>query len=65
MADINETLDLADPALYVHDDIEMIFYSLRESTPVHWNPPRIEPGFWSVTRHADCMRVQKDTESFS
>lgn len=38
---------------------------MRDEYPLVWNEPASEPGFWSVTRHADCVRIQKDTENFS
>jgi cytochrome P450 len=57
-------VDLADPTLHVEDRVNEVFRTLRAHHPVVWNESRNEPGFWSVTRHADCIRVQKDFHSF-
>lgn len=43
-----------------------MFRALRRHDPVHWQPePAPNAGFWSVTRHADVLRVSKDTETFT
>ncbi|MFG1653250.1 cytochrome P450 [Micromonospora sp. NPDC049275] len=42
-----------------------LFKQLRDHDPVHWNADGVEPGFWSVTRYEDYLRVQKDPTSFS
>ncbi len=42
------------------------FARLREAAPVCWHPePGDLPGFWTVTRHADVMRVNGDPAVFS
>jgi len=42
------------------------FAKLREEAPVAWNDePGERPGFWSVTRYDDVMRVNSDYETFS
>ncbi len=39
---------------------------LREHEPVHWNEePAPNSGFWSITRHADIVRVTRDEATFS
>lgn len=57
--------DLANPQTFADDGFHAIFRHLREHDPVHWNHQGSEPGFWSVTRHADCVRVLKDPGTFS
>jgi len=58
-------VDLADPRVHADAGIHRVFRQLRDDDPVHWNPQRTEPGFWSVTRYEDCVAVQKDTGTFS
>jgi len=42
------------------------FDTLRREAPVHWNPePAPNSGFWSITRHADIVAVDRDPETFS
>ena len=42
------------------------FAKLRAEAPVAWNEePGERPGFWSVTRYDDVMRVNSDYETFS
>jgi cytochrome P450 len=42
------------------------FARLRAQAPVAWNEERDDrPGFWSVTRYDDVMRVNADYETFS
>ncbi|MDX6741134.1 cytochrome P450 [Actinocorallia sp. A-T 12471] len=43
-----------------------MFHTLRHEDPVHWQPePEPNSGFWSVTRHADIARVDRDAETFT
>ncbi len=42
------------------------FDYLRQHAPVHWNPePAPNHGFWSLTRHADVLAVDRDPVTFS
>jgi len=59
-------IDLTDVGLHADGDrVHEVFHHLREHEPLHWNAAHTEPGFWSVTRYDDCVRVQKDPASFS
>ncbi len=43
-----------------------LFDELRAHEPLHWNPePAPNRGFWSLTRHADVVRVVRDAQTFS
>ena len=42
-----------------------MFTVLRAEDPVHWTPEADGPGFWSITKHADLQRINRDHESFS
>ncbi|HYJ76670.1 MAG TPA: hypothetical protein VEV65_13775, partial [Kineosporiaceae bacterium] len=57
---------LADPDTFVAGPPYELFARLRAQEPVAWTPE--EPphhGFWSVTRHADIVRVGRDWQTFS
>lgn len=41
-----------------------IYTRLREHEPLHWNDEPNGPGFWSVTRYHDVVKVVSDPESF-
>lgn len=58
-------IDLADPAFFAEQDYHALFAVMREHAPLHWNPEGLEPGFWSLTRYADCAMALKDSETFS
>lgn len=60
-----DLVDLADPAFFAEHDVTAYFRRLRAESPLHWNPEGTEPGFWSITRYEDCVRVQKDPATFS
>ncbi|KAB2364420.1 cytochrome P450 [Actinomadura montaniterrae] len=43
-----------------------MFDALRRTEPVHWNPESDGgSGFWSLTRHADVVAVDRDQERFT
>lgn len=42
-----------------------MFTTLRREDPVHWTDEPEGPGFWSITKHADLVAVNRDTEGFS
>lgn len=61
---------LTDIALFSQGQPWDLYRTLREAAPVAWTPERWPdgsggPGFWSVTRHADVMRVNGDPAAFS
>jgi cytochrome P450 len=58
-------VDLARPELYRALDLQAIFTDLRREHGVFWHGAKSHAGFWSVTRHADAVRVYRDTDTFS
>ncbi|WP_374385373.1 cytochrome P450 [Streptomyces sp. D2-8] len=43
-----------------------MFHTLRHEDPVHWQPEEApNSGFWSLTRHRDIVRVDRDAETFT
>jgi cytochrome P450 len=68
----NEPLPLADVNLADLDNFTdgvtpwRMFHTLRHEDPVHWQPEETpNSGFWSVTRHADIARVDRDADTFT
>ncbi|CAM5508134.1 Cytochrome P450 OS=Streptomyces alboniger OX=132473 GN=CP975_00330 PE=3 SV=1 [Streptomyces alboniger] len=61
-----DTVDLADPATFADHDLSGFWRRLRDTRPVHWNPPTAErSGFWVLSRHEDIMAVHRDDENFT
>ena len=57
-------VDLTDSSAYVPGVPHDYFASLRRKGVV-WQDEANGPGFWAVTRHADCVVVNRDNELFS
>ncbi len=60
------SLDLSNLDNFVDGPPWATFDQLRAEAPVHWNPePAPNHGFWSITRHADVLTVDRDDITFS
>ncbi|MCC5579751.1 cytochrome P450 [Microtetraspora sp. AC03309] len=62
-----EDVDLADNDKFLDGDTPWrMFDVLREQAPVHWQDEGEHgSGFWSLTRHADIVRVDRDAATFT
>lgn len=58
-------IDLSNPFLYRQGRWASYFERLRNEAPVHYQPNSAFGPFWSVTRHADIIAVDKNHEVFS
>ncbi|MBJ8344482.1 cytochrome P450 [Antrihabitans sp. YC2-6] len=58
-------IDLSNPFLYRQGRWKSYFERVRNEAPVHYQPNSPFGPFWSITRHADIMAVDKNHESFS
>src|SRR3954463_10039134 len=59
-------VELWNPDLFKQGPPLAEFAKLRATAPVAWNDePGERPGFWSLTRYDDVMRVNADYETFS
>jgi cytochrome P450 len=59
-------VDLTDLDAFEAGTAWALFDVLRADDPLHWNgEPAPCHGFWSVTRHADVVRVIRDAQAFS
>ncbi len=57
--------DVSDPRLYRDDAWHEPFARLRRDDPVHYHPDSAYGPYWSVTRHADIMKVELDHGTYS
>ena len=56
---------LTTPAFFATGGHHELFRQLRAIDPVHWTVGHAAKPYWSLTRHADCVRVLEDAETFS
>lgn len=59
-----QSIDLMDLEPFIDGTENAMFAALREREPLHWNDEADGPGFWSVTRYADVVRVVSDSATF-
>ncbi len=61
-----DTLDdeIVHPDLYASWEIHDVYTRLRQEDPVHWTQPDGFRPFWSITRHADILEVEKNNKIF-
>jgi cytochrome P450 len=61
-----DQIDLADLDVFERNEAWGMFDTLREQAPVHWNDEHDGgAGFWSITRYADILAVDKDPQTFT
>jgi cholest-4-en-3-one 26-monooxygenase len=58
-------IDLCDRDVYVEGIPHEAFAALRAGAPVLWHDEAGGPGFWSVHRYADVVKVNRDNLTFS
>ncbi|MDI5963301.1 cytochrome P450 [Streptomyces sp. SL13] len=60
------TVDLGDPDTFADHELGAFWRTLRDTAPVHWNPPVDgRRGFWALSRHDDIMAVYRDDVNFT
>ncbi|MER5353953.1 cytochrome P450 [Kitasatospora sp. NPDC002551] len=56
-----DTVDLGDPATFADHDLGGFWRTLRDTAPLHHNPPADgRPGFWVLSRHEDILAAYRD-----
>jgi cytochrome P450 len=55
---------VVNPDLYANDEIHVVFRILRETEPVRFMRPTGFRPFWSITKHADVMEVERRADIF-
>lgn len=58
------SIDLMDLQPFIDGEENSMLARLREHEPLHWNDEVNGPGFWSVTRYDDVLRVVNDPQTF-
>jgi len=58
-------VDLSDSKSFVAEVPHEYFAWLRKNDPVHWQEEQDGPGYWAVTRHGDCVEINRNYEHFS
>ena len=59
-------VELFNPDVFAAGPPLAAYAALRATSPVAWNAePGDRPGFWSITRYDDVMRINSDPETFS
>jgi len=61
-----DTVDLGDPNTFADHDLDEFWRTLRDTAPVHWNPPAdARRGFWVLSRYDDIMATYRDNVNFT
>lgn len=56
---------IANPATYADEaGFHSLFSQLRASTPVRWTQPEGFRPFWTITKHADIMEIERQAQIF-
>jgi cytochrome P450 len=56
---------IANPATYADEaGFHALFTQLRATTPVRWTQPEGYRPFWTITRHADIMEIERQADVF-
>ena len=56
---------IVDPRTYAHvDEFHRLFTKLRAEDPVRWTEPDGYRPFWTVSKHADIMEVERQNDKF-
>jgi len=58
-------IDLTDSRNFVTGVPYEWFAYLRRHVPAYWHEETDGPGFWAITRHEDCVTVNRDAQRFS
>ncbi|GFH35645.1 cytochrome P450 [Streptomyces pacificus] len=61
-----DTLDLGDPDTFADHDLDAFWRRLRDTAPMHWNPPADgRRGFWVLSRYDDIVATYRDNANFT
>ncbi|MDV5149254.1 cytochrome P450 [Streptomyces sp. SBC-4] len=61
-----DAVDLGDPGTFADHDLGAFWRTLRDTAPVHWNPPAGgRKGFWVLSRYDDIMATYRDDVHFT
>ena len=58
-------LELSDHDSFSMGVPHLTFERLRNEDPVYWTKEKNGRGFWSITKHSDILKVNRDNKTFS
>ncbi len=61
----NGFLDLSDHDSFANGVPHKTFERIRNEDPVFWTKEKNGRGFWSITKHADILKINRDNKVFS
>ena len=61
----NGFLDLSDHDSFANGVPHKTFERIRNEDPVFWTKEKNGRGFWSITKHADILKINRDNKIFS
>ena len=61
----NGFLDLSDHDSFANGVPHKTFERIRNEDPVFWTKEKNGRGFWSITKHADILKINRDNKTFS
>jgi cytochrome P450 len=56
--------EIVHPDLYASEEVHDIYSRLRREAPIHWTAPEGFRPFWSITKHADILEIEKRNDIF-
>lgn len=56
--------EIVNPDLYASEEIQDIYTRLRREDPVHWTQPDGFRPFWSISKHADILEIERQSKIF-
>jgi cytochrome P450 len=56
--------EIVHPDLYASGEIHEVYARVRRSDPVYWTQPEGFRPFWSITKHADILEIERQNDVF-
>jgi cytochrome P450 len=56
--------EIVNPELYASEEIHEVYRKLRQEDPLHWTEPEGFRPFWSVTKQADILEIERQHALF-